>query len=255
MNKFIFIILIFSSLSSQNIDLYFSLIDEGELDGVKENLPELLSKFPNDPGVLFLKAVLTEDGESALKQYKYVLKNFPKSIYAPEAAMKIGEYFYAKGLYTQCSSLLKVIPLQYPRYSGMQRLTDLMINSFNAIGEADSAKYYSLIIKSMFPKIDTSIESKDNKLSQVFSFKKKSKNLGPYVVQVGAFSSKENAKRLKLQISQLGHDVSINRVDSNGKTFYAVRINRYKSKRKAEEIGKDIKSKLGVNFRVLYRPS
>ena len=49
--------------------------------------------------------------------------------------------------------------------------------------------------------------------------------------------------------------ISINKVESNGKTFYAVRINRYKTKREAEEIGKDIKSKLGVNFRVLYRPA
>jgi len=255
MNKIILLVSIFSVLLSQNVDLYFSLIDEGELDGVKENLPELLSKFPNDSGVLFLKAVLTDDGESALEQYKYILKNFPKTKYAPDAAMKIGEYFYARGLYTQCASLLKNIPVEYPRYPQMQRLTDLMINSFNAIGEADSAKYYALIIKSMFPAIETNLESKDSKLSQVFSFKKKSENLGPYVVQVGAFSSKENAKRLKLQVSQLGHDVSINKVDSNGKTFYAVRINRYKSKVKAEKIGKDIKSKLGVNFRVLYRPS
>ncbi len=255
MNKFIFIIFIFSIISSQNIDLYFSLIDEGELDGVKENLPELLSKFPNDPGVLFLKAVLTYDGDTAIKQYKYILENFPNSIYAPKAAMKIGEYFYAKGLYTQCASLLKNIPVKYPRYPQMQRLTDLMFNSFNAIGEADSAKYYSLIIKSMFPAIETNIEVKDSKLSQVFNFRKKPENSGPYVIQIGAFSSKENAKRLKLQVSQLGHDVSINKVDSNGKTFYAVRINRYKTKTKAEEIGKDIKSKLGVGFRVLYRPS
>ena len=137
----------------------------------------------------------------------------------------------------------------------MQRLTDLMINSFNAIGEADSAKYYALIIKSMFPAIETNIESKDNKLSQVFSFRKKTEDLGPYVVQIGAFSKKENAKRLKLQVRQLGHDVSINKVDSNGKTFYAVRINRYKSKIKAEQIGKNIKSKLGVNYKVLYRPN
>ena len=255
MNKFILIIFIFSTLSSQNIDLYFSLIDEGELDGVKENLPELLSKYPKDPGVLFLKAVLTDDGESALKQYKYILKSFPKSTYAPESAMKIGEYFYARGLYTQSANLLKNIPISYPRFSQMQRLTDLMINSFNAIGEADSAKYYALIIKSMFPKVETNIEHKSNKLSQVFSFNKKTKSIGPYVVQIGAFSSEENAKRLKLQVSQLGHDVSINKVDSNGKIFYAVRINRYKSKRRAEEIGKDIKSKLGVNYRVLYRPS
>ena len=136
----------------------------------------------------------------------------------------------------------------------MQRLTNLMINSFNAIGEADSAKHYALIIKSMFPKVETNIEEKSNKLSQVFSFSKKNESLGPYVVQIGAFSSKENAKRLKLQVGQLGHDVSINKVDSKGKTFFAVRVNRYNSKRKAEEVGKDIKSKLGVNFRVLYRP-
>jgi len=254
MNKFIFLIFFINILLSQNIDLYFSLVEEGELSGVKENLPELLSKYPKDPSVLFLRALLTEDGESAINQYKYILKNFPKSKYSPEAAMKIGEYFYAKGLYTQSASLLKNIPIRYPRYPQMQRLTDLMINSFNAIGEADSAKYYSLIIKSMFPAIETNFEPEDNKLSQVFSFRKKTEDLGPYVVQIGAFSSKNNAKRLKLQVSQLGHDVSINKVESNEKTFFAVRVNRYKSKRKAEEIGKDIKSKLGVNYRVLYRP-
>ena len=254
MKKIIFLVSAVSILFSQNVDLYFSLIEEGELDGVKESLPELISKYPNEPGVLFLRAILTDEGESAINQYKYILKNFPKSIYAPQAAMKIGEYFYARGLYTQSATLLKNIPVKYPRFPHMQRLTDLMINSFNAIGEADSAKYYSLIIKSMFPSIETNVELKDEKLSQVFSFKSKKQNLGPYVIQIGAFSNKENAKRLKLQVRQLGHDVSINKIDSNGKTFYAVRVSRYKSKLEAEKIGKDIKSKLGVSYRVLYRP-
>ena len=255
MNKIIFLIFIFSILSSQNIDLYFSLIDEGELDGVKESLPELLSKYPENPGVLFLKALLNEDGDIAIKQYEDILKNYPRSVYAPESAMKIGEYFYARGLYTQAANLLKNIPTKYPRYTQMQRLTDLMINSFNAIGESDSAKYYALVINSMFPGIEINIENKNNKLSQVFSFRKKTESLGPYVVQIGAFSSKDNAKRLKLQVSQLGHDVVIKKVDSNDKIYYAVRVNRYKSKTKAEEVGKEIKSKLGVNYRVLYRPS
>ena len=53
MNKFIFFIFIISILSSQNIDLYFSLVEEGKIDGVRESLPELLSKYPRDPGVLF----------------------------------------------------------------------------------------------------------------------------------------------------------------------------------------------------------
>ena len=257
MIKIVYLIFLLSISLGQNIDLYFSLIEQGKIDGVKENLPELISKYPKNPGVLYLKALLTQDGKSAIKQYKKLLKQYPNSKYAPDAAMKIGEYLYARGLYTQAATLLKNIPIKYSRFIGIQRATNLMINSFNAIGEADSARYYALIIKSMFPNIDTNISSlkkKNEPLAQVFDFNKKKLDLGPYVIQIGAFGSRENARRLKLQVNQLGHDVSINNVESNGKALYAVRVNRYKSKKQAEKIGKDIKSKIGVEYRILYRP-
>ena len=257
MIRIVYLILLLSISLGQNIDLYFSLIEQGKIDGVKENLPELISKYPKNPGVLYLKALLTQDGKSAIKQYKKLLKQYPNSKYAPDAAMKIGEYFYARGLYTQAATLLKNIPIKYPRFISIQRATNLMVNSFNAIGEADSARYYALIIKSMFPNIDTNISSlkKQNKpLAQVFDFNKKKLDLGPYVIQIGAFGSRENARRLKLQVTQLGHDVTINNVESNGKILYAVRVNRFKSKKQSEKIGKDIKSKIGVEYRILYRP-
>ena len=257
MIRIVYLILLLSISLGQNIDLYFSLIEQGKIDGVKENLPELISKYPKNPGVLYLKALLTQDGKSAIKQYKELLKQYPNSKYAPDAAMKIGEYLYARGLYTQAATLLKNIPIKYPRFIGIQRATNLMVNSFNAIGEADSARYYALIIKSMFPNIDTNISSlkkKNEPLAQVFDFNKKKLDLGPYVVQIGAFGNRENARRLKLQVTQLGHDVTINKVESNGKILYAVRVNRFKSKKQSEKIGKDIKSKLGVEYRILYRP-
>ena len=259
MNKFPFLyLLLISQFFGQNIDLYLSLIDEGKTEGVIETLPELVSKYPNNPGVLYIKALMTEDGKTSIDIYNDIIKNYPDTRYAPYAAMKIGEYFYARGLYTQASRLLKNIPITYPRFADIQRATNLMINSFNAIGEADSARYYGLIIKSMFPKVDIGIDNlseKNRPLAQVFEFNKKRRSdLGPYVIQVGAFSTKENAGKLKMQISQLGHDVSINNVESNGKTLYAVRVNRFKAKNRAEKIGKDIKSKIGVDYRVLYRP-
>ena len=259
MHKILFIyILLISQFFGQNIDLYLSLIDEGKTEGVIETLPELVSKYPNNPGVLYIKALMTEDGKTSIDIYNDIIKNYPDTRYAPYAAMKIGEYFYARGLYTQASRLLKNIPITYPRFIDIQRATNLMINSFNAIGEADSARYYGLIIKSMFPRVDIGIDNlseKNRPLAQVFEFNKKRRSdLGPYVIQVGAFSTKENAGKLKMQISQLGHDVSINNVESNGKTLYAVRVNRFKAKNRAEKIGKDIKSKIGVDYRVLYRP-
>ena len=257
MNKIVFFFLLASFSFGQNIELYLSLIEEGKVEGVKENLPELSSKYPNNPGVIYLKAILTQDGNSAIKLYQDLLKKHPDSKYASYSAMKIGEYFYARGVYTQAATLLKNIPIKYPRFVDIQRVTNLMVNSFNAIGEADSARYYALIINSMFPNID--IESdmvidKSKPLNQVFDFNRKRPDLGPYVVQIGAFGSEQNAKRLKLQTSQLGYDVSINKVDSNGKRLYAVRVNRYKSKKQAEKTGRNIKTKLGLEYRVLYRP-
>ena len=258
-NRFFFLCLfLISQIFGQNIDLYLSLIDEGKTEGVLENLPELISKYPDDPGVMYIKALMTQDGKKSVDTYNEIIKKYSNTRYAPYSAMKIGEYFYARGLYTQASKLLKNIPIKYPRFPDIQRATNLMVNSFNAIGEADSARFYGLIIKSMFPRVDIGINNLNDKnkpLAQVFDFnKKKQAELGAYVIQVGAFSTKENANRLKLQVSQLGHDVSINDVESNGKTLYAVRVNRFKTKNRAEKIGKDIKSKIGVDYRVLYRP-
>ena len=85
-------------LCAQNVDMYLSLIHEGQSDGVKEQLPELVSKYPNDPGVLYLQALLTTDGMKSLEIYSMLLDKFPESKYSGEAAVKIGEYFYARGL-------------------------------------------------------------------------------------------------------------------------------------------------------------
>ena len=64
----------------------------------------------------------------------------------------------------------------------------------------------------------------------------------------------KNAKRLKLQAHQIGHEVEIVQVETNDRILNAVRVVRYNSKTAAEKVGQNIKRKLGVDFRVLYRP-
>ena len=92
MNKiFILSLIIISKASSQNIDLYLSLIDEGKIEGVKENLPEMISKYPNNPGLLYIRALLTIEGKESLILYNEILKKYSTSKYAPYSEMKIGE--------------------------------------------------------------------------------------------------------------------------------------------------------------------
>ena len=243
-------------LFSQNVDMYLSLIHEGQREGVKEILPELVSKYPNDPGVIYLQALLTVNGMKSLELYSMILEKFPESKYAGEASVKIGEYFYARGLYSQAGRQLCTIPRKYPRLSNMQVVIDMMVSSFLAIGEDDSVKFYTGIYQSMFPNLDIDKYGIERPIitSTQFSNKTNAKEPKPYIVQIGAFGSIQNANRLKLQVSQIGYEVEISPVQTNGKGLHAVRVVRYKSKSSAERVGDSIKKKLGIDYRVLYRP-
>ena len=85
----------------------------------------------------------------------------------------------------------------------MQRVIDILISSFQAVGQNDSARYYLSIYQNMFPYLDV---QKYGLPSTVSSIKPKTekRNLksAPYVIQIGAFNSIKNANRLKLQANQ-----------------------------------------------------
>ena len=251
---FFFIFPIF--MFGQNIDMYISLIDEGQIRSVKEKLPELISKYPNNAGVIYLQALLTKDGMKSLELYNLIIKKFPKSSYSDDAIVKLGEYFYARGLYSQACKRLSQFPRRNPRFYDMQRVIDILISSFQAVGQNDSAKYYISIYQGMFPYLD--MQKYGIKPSLINNIKPKmEKNIAksaPYVIQIGAFNNIKNANRLKLQANQIGHEVEIIKVETNDRTLNAVRIVRYQSKNAAEKVGQIVKRKLGVDYRVLYRP-
>ncbi len=237
----------------QNIEMYLSLIDQGQVEGVKEQLPALISKYPNNPDILFLAGVLSMDGNKSYNIYKELLENFPDSKYAPDAAVKIGEYYYSLGLYSQAGTQLSKIPRIHSNYPDIERVAELMVSSFNAIGEEDSAKYYSSIYKSMFPNLQLDKFNEVNKFQA--NLRKNERGVKkPYIIQVGAFGNISNAERMRLQISQIGYDVEISEVQINGRGLHAVRVVRYETKGEAEKVGRLVKRKLGIEYRVLYRP-
>ena len=138
----------------------------------------------------------------------------------------MGEYFYARGLYSQACRSLSQFPRKHPRYHDMQRVIDLLVSSFQAVGQNDSAKYYLSIYQGMFPYLDVEkygINTTD--FSTPSPQKEQSSNKKyPYVIQIGAFSSLKNANRLKLQANQIGHEVEVVQVETKDRTLNAVRV-------------------------------
>ncbi|MEC9049824.1 MAG: SPOR domain-containing protein [Candidatus Neomarinimicrobiota bacterium] len=135
-------------------------------------------------------------------------------------------------------------------------MVDLTVSSFLAIGEEDSVKYYVGIYQNMFPELNVEGYgvTKGKTTSAPMTQKPKTREPKPYIVQIGAFGNLGNANRMKLQVSQIGYEVEIYPVQTNGRKFHAVRVIRFKNKSEAERVGSIIKKKLGIDYRVLYRP-
>ena len=152
-----FNLIIFSSaffLKAQNIDLYITLIEKGKMSEVKDSLPELMERYPKYPGVLFLKGLVSSDADEALLIYQSLIGEFPNSDYASLSEMKLGEYLFARGLYSQASIQFKKTIINYPLGDHHQRALDLMVNSYQASGENDSVRVSLINIKDLYPRLD-----------------------------------------------------------------------------------------------------
>ena len=272
------ILLFFSFAYTQNINLYLTLIEKGRYEEVRENIPDLLSRYPNEPGVKYIQALINNDGDASLAQYKKVIENFPDSEFASQSSIKIGEYLFARGLYSQASAQLKKTIFDYPKSDFHQRALDLMINSYIATGEKDSARISLALISDLYPKLDykkynlgvTPSSKKDSRLVRIdknsvnerikivkakrTKAKSKKKAYMPWVVQVGAFGKYENANRLKKQLQSSGFPTEVHRINSNGNRLHAVRVVRYETKNQADKIGRSLKSKFGLDFRIINSP-
>jgi cell division septation protein DedD len=241
--------------------------------------------YKDDTGVQYVKALVTLDGEAALVIYRNLLKSHPNHVYADDVAMKIGEYLFSRGLYTQASKQFRLVPLVYTTTEHVQRATDLMVNSYTATGQRDSAAYYVRQIRSLHPTLEydhygmaTLVDPPpDAKLVKLDKEKVSAKFInrkptwpgpkpnptipkpGPsktkdFVAQVGAFSKYQNALRIKNLLLQGGFNVEIVEVPSAGRRLHAVRVVRFYSMDEAETEGERVKDKYGLEYRVLNRP-
>ena len=134
-------------LKSQNIDFYLTLLEKGKINEVRNNLPELFDRYPENGGVYFLDALTTDNGDTSVLKYEKIIKKYPDTEFASLSLMKIGEYLFARGLYSQASSRFKNALIKYPDGEHHQRAMDLMVDSYFATGHSDSAKISLIKIK------------------------------------------------------------------------------------------------------------
>jgi len=266
------LLIFISNIVGQDFSTYKKLIDEGKVEEVQKSLPYLSSQYPEHPFVLYLTASVNTDGEDAIKQFREIIENHPGSIACELSIMKVGEYLYSKGLYTQASKQLKIIPLDYPDSKNIENAVHLMKKSYLATGEQDSIDKYINLFGKKYPKLNF---TDYNYYSSVILQEEKSTieaiiidslevievetrieevKLGekPWVVQVGAFGDKKNADIIVERLKSAGYNIEV--IENSGDiTLYLVQIVRFATIEKAINIGEKVNDQFGIDFRIIER--
>lgn len=131
MKKFILIFLLsYINAYSQNVDITEALnsIENGNIQKAESMLLKYKSENPSDPSVLYLDALLTKNGEEALKKYLYLYDKFPNNKYSDAVLFKIFSYYYSIGLYKTANKYLEELRNKFPESSFLKyadrKLTD-----------------------------------------------------------------------------------------------------------------------------------
>ena len=213
-------------LGEPDIQKRLELIEKGQGDVIKAELPNLMTNFQNHPGVLYLQAVLTTDGTEAAKIYQSIIDNFPRSEWADDALFKLYQYYYSIGLYKTADQKLEQLKRDYPSstYAADQKVVEE-------------------------PKVvpPTEVPAKVSRPS------KGEKSSVVYTVQAGTFSVLQNAEELKSRFEKDGYSSHIFTIVNNGKKFHKVWVGEFSKQEDAKRFSAQVKKKYHLETIVVSR--
>jgi hypothetical protein len=201
------------------------MIEKGQAEAVRAELPSLMTNYQNNPGVMYLQAVLTKDGSEAAKLYQNIVDNFPKCEWGDDALYKLYQYYYSIGLYKTAEQKLVQLKEEYP-FSAYATEQNPMVK------EEPLAKEKPSVVKpkGTVPKFATN-----------------------FTVQVGAFSTLQNAEELKIKFEKEGFSSNIFTIVTHGKKLHKVWVGEFQTYEEAKRFNAEIKKKFNLTSIVVSR--
>ena len=228
-----FVSLLFFNTFAQEVNIvpYLKKIEDGKKESVQSVLPGLMKENPNDPSVMFLDGVLTENGQQAIVIYDNIIKNYPHSRYADAALYRVYSYYYALGMYSAAKDKLNKLRKDYPN------------SPYIKIAQIDIPGKDNVIASGKFSAIpETQINTSVNSTKPDVNYK--------YTIQAGAFSVLKNATALQKSFQSSGYSSNIKDKIVAGTTFHIVYVGKFTGEDDAKKTLQLINSKFNLNGRV-----
>jgi hypothetical protein len=201
---------------------YLGLIRDGQVEVVKSDIPTLLGKYPNHPGVLFLQGVTATDGAEAARIYQSIVDNFPKSEWADDALFKLYQFYQSLGLYRTAEMKMAQLRKDYPS---------------STLGRGDTL----------------SVKLPDEPVQQAVDTAATSAAAPQFSLQVGAYTTAANAEKQKSVFQDLAYPVEVITKVKDGRSLYIVLVGTFATADEARTVGAEIKKQRNVDALVTAR--
>jgi len=189
-------------------------IEEGKSSEVRDELHPLLKRNPGDPSLLFVSALLTDDGTLAKDKFQKIADTYPNSKYADAALFRVYSFYSISGDDKEAAACLKRIKNAYPHSGYLASIS-------NSLPEASETPV---------------TESKEN-------YK--------YTIQVGAFGVLKNAESLKADLEDSGYEVELKEKNVAGTIFNVLYLGKFEEKNSAEKLLEKVNVDFHLNGRIV----
>jgi len=254
----------FSAADASNLDNLRSCFLEGGYKLCIKEGEKLLAQASSGKDLEELYYILglsyLKDGNylRAADIFEIILQEFPKSKFEQEAKLGLADSYFVRRDYPKAESIY----LEMLKNSPQSKLKSALYYRLSQLGKrtADPQKKqkYLLKLKSEFPQSPEVLSEKElfpitNNSAVILnnsSAPVKVDNLnnaeiisGWYSVQVGAFSSLNNAKSVVLKLKAQGFSVYIAQQRAANKNIYKVRVGGFSSQKEAKTAEKELKAR------------
>ncbi len=246
---FIVVVLFFSNLDlysqKDEVNKLIKLSTEGKLDEVRNAIPDLLAKYPDDPGVKFLHASVIEDALLAIEVYKRIIKEFPNNEFADDSYWRIIQFYAIMGDVTKADEELLQFRKKHSTSPFLSPAVDI-VRSATAYANFSKRSTVNPIKAREQDNREKEIlgMSNDNHTSKPETVAKEpivnTENAKPtdnevhYGMQVGIYKDKNTAESEKARFLKLRLRTEIIEKKVQGKVMFAVVIGHYSSQQSAE---------------------
>jgi len=197
-----------------NAEKAYLALKAGDLGKARKYLS---SADASSPFAMYVRAALMQDATQAVGIYKVIVNEYPDRPIAHEALLQLYKYHYAAGDYR----LAHTDYLQLRKYPGMTQLAD-------PAGLKDTLQNQAL------PAQPQTEEAPSAPLPEVSE---------SYTVQLGVFSSQENADRFVAQLRTKDVKAAVSTRAGTGKTLYVVTAGDFQTREAADAFAEDLKSR------------